>query len=353
MAKLPVIALKRIRNLTRLLTAPTAHKIRRVGFAVTGRCNSRCSMCDIWRKPRRRRPELTLAQIAALFDGHLFDHLDEITLTGGEPFLRPDIEDLYVYIRRRFPHTAITFVSNAIETVDIFGGREDDHPWTTIMFSLDGEADTHDRIRGVPGNHRRVLESVEYYRGRHPRVRLGLGFTVMPENHTEMRRVYDLSRELGAMFTMRVVVSGAGRYGHAKHGDGFTREMLDEVERDAHSIVTDLARSRGALQRRLNPDLTYFSRMVDYERRPRRMFQCYSGTHSVQLNSYGDVFPCIVRETPLGNVTETPFEDIWFSRDARECRRSIAAEECHCWTECEALPSLQRNFQLLKRRRLN
>ena len=52
-------------------------------LAVTLRCNSRCVICDIWK--RKNRQELSPVIYKKLPQG-----LKNIDITGGEPFLRND-----------------------------------------------------------------------------------------------------------------------------------------------------------------------------------------------------------------------------------------------------------------------
>jgi radical SAM protein with 4Fe4S-binding SPASM domain len=313
-------------------------------------------MCNIWAFYRGREgkeklaAELSLDQVRELFDRPVFSELDEVIVTGGEPFLRPDLEEMFVYFRTRFPRAAVTLITNGIKIVDILAGHEAELPWTTLLFSVDGIGETHDAIRGVRGNFNEVLGGLRYYRERYPDLKLGVSFTVLPGNCREVRKVYDLSRELGVAFTMRFAGSSATYYGNQGRDERFTEEMLEGVDRQVEGIVGDLARSRSFLHRHLNPDLYFFSQMVSYQRCPRRLFRCFSGTHSFFLDPYGNVFPCIYLEKPMGNAAHESFDEFWWGEEAERQRRSIANEECHCWSECEAIPSLQRNFELVKRK---
>jgi len=64
---------------------------------LTYRCNSRCAMCHLWQHPTLPEEEITPALLAKLPKG-----FSTITLTGGEPTLRDDLEEIVdVCIRRR------------------------------------------------------------------------------------------------------------------------------------------------------------------------------------------------------------------------------------------------------------
>ena len=72
----------------RLLTRPTPQRILRVNYAVTYLCDSRCVMCDIWKRyredPSGIAQELTTDEVAQAFAASAaLRGLDEISLTGG------------------------------------------------------------------------------------------------------------------------------------------------------------------------------------------------------------------------------------------------------------------------------
>ena len=54
---------------------------------LTYRCNSRCAMCHLWQHPTLPEEEITPALLAKLPKG-----ITTITLTGGEPTLRDELE---------------------------------------------------------------------------------------------------------------------------------------------------------------------------------------------------------------------------------------------------------------------
>jgi hypothetical protein len=53
---------------------------------------------------------------------------------------------------------------------------------------------------------------------------------------------------------------------------------------------------------------------------------------SAVVYANGDVGVCELH-TPLGNLRQKSFPEIWNSTEARELRESIARRECHCTTE--------------------
>jgi Fe-coproporphyrin III synthase len=90
-------------------------------------------------------------------------------LSGGEPTLRKDLPDLVsIYLK----HNKIRTVSvptngllpQRIASLASAIARLDSQLHVTFNLSIDGFEDTHDRIRGVPGNFRKSLETLRLLR---------------------------------------------------------------------------------------------------------------------------------------------------------------------------------------------
>ena len=349
MLTLPLKFQKGIHKIKRIISTPNPAKIKRINFAITYLCNSQCKICSIWKKYRNDtvspQQELDFSQIKRLFNQNKsFKELDEISLTGGEPFLRHDFRDIYQFFRQNFPRATIIINTNGLQAKDNWIKTKEDALWTVVLFSLDGLEETNDLIRGIEGSYQRVISTIKHYQKVFPSLRMGLSFTILPTNFHELREIYDLSRRLKLSFTMRFACNSEIYYNNSEIKLEWTDEMLRNVDADIQLIVKETAQSRNRLNRLLNPDLFFYSRMVYYQRNKKRLFQCFSGVHSLFLDPYGNIFPCIFLVESIGNVTKEPFDDLWFSKKAGQQRISIANEECHCWTECETIPSLQRNL---------
>jgi MoaA/NifB/PqqE/SkfB family radical SAM enzyme len=65
-----------------------------VSLEVTHDCVAKCVMCNIWKIPRYV-PNLPVEAWINLLSSDLFSDLRELDITGGEPFLREDLPDLF------------------------------------------------------------------------------------------------------------------------------------------------------------------------------------------------------------------------------------------------------------------
>ena len=91
-----------------------------------------------------------------LFDENaaFLSRLSHVSLTGGEPTLRTDLIDILRAIVRRHPRISLNLNTNAFNTAGLLRFVEAAAAETqrlTVMVSLDGMGEAHDRIRGIPG----------------------------------------------------------------------------------------------------------------------------------------------------------------------------------------------------------
>ena len=68
----------------------------------TYRCPMECKMCNIWKNPTQKSSEITPEEIKMLPD------VKFINLTGGEPFIREDLEDIVRVCFTKSPRVVIS-----------------------------------------------------------------------------------------------------------------------------------------------------------------------------------------------------------------------------------------------------
>jgi radical SAM protein with 4Fe4S-binding SPASM domain len=208
--------------------------------------------------------------------------------------------------------------------------------------SLDGLRETHNRQRGLDcfDNALEVIESL----GR-LEVSLQVSYTITPRNTGDILATYRLARERGASFSVQFGQSSSHYYGDRSISrTPWSEEDLQRVQAQISEIADDRWADLGTKSRLTDTTDYFLRRMVDYQRAPRRIFTCYSGTHSVFIDPYGDVYPCLMLDRKLGNAKRDGFDAVWDGPEALEVRRFIAERKCDCWTPCEAGPSLGRSL---------
>jgi len=65
-----------------------------LSLEVTHDCIARCIMCNIWKIPGQV-PNLSVPEWRGLLSSELFSDVRELDVTGGEPYMRDDLSDLF------------------------------------------------------------------------------------------------------------------------------------------------------------------------------------------------------------------------------------------------------------------
>ncbi|MCX6748012.1 MAG: radical SAM protein, partial [Candidatus Pacearchaeota archaeon] len=141
---------------------------RTVWIALTYKCNSRCKMCGIWKKykknPELAKNELTFSEFKEFIDKNRF--IKDITLSGGEPFLVPELEKMYLYIDSKGYHTGTAtnaiLKDKIIKTEESLLKKLSGKNFHGLTISIDGLEKEHDRIRGIKGLFNNALELVKW-----------------------------------------------------------------------------------------------------------------------------------------------------------------------------------------------
>jgi len=345
-----------------LFTKPQPEKIYHINFAVTYTCNSRCKHCHIWNiykeNPNAIEKELKLAEIERTFaESQCLKYIQSIGLTGGEPFLRKDFTDLCGFFIKKFPNAAISIATNALVPDLIIAGlikiMDTFSPKNSIFLSisLDGIGKTHDEIRGMPGNYFRVLKLINLIKKKAPSVNRGISFTIMPQNYKDLLEVYKISKENDIDFGFQFAQTSKSFYGNTENAFEWNEKKLNEVGRIIHSIFKEYTAKEKILKKMwlsfFAINKYYISRMVDFQKNPLRIDNCYSGTHSAFIDPDGNIFPCIMLNKKMGNIHEMNFDKIWLSEEAKKIREFIKEKKCACWTPCETHFSLERDYKII------
>ncbi|HUF64887.1 MAG TPA: radical SAM protein [Gemmatimonadaceae bacterium] len=249
-----------------------------VHFEVTLRCNARCDFCDYWKTdPRARDLEVRSFADAARFFRPLL-----VTFTGGEPTLRPDLEDLVravvAEVRLKYvmliTHGARLDVTRALSLWQAGINQ--------FNISLDYLDERHDRARGIPGLADRILRTV-------PQLRAvgidGVRFNtvIKRDNVPEIMPIVHRAKELGCGVNLSV-------YTDAKNGNRahlLPPEELGDVERLCRELLAFKDRNRGVIT---NSDY-YVAQIPRYLRGEMRE-PCRSGVRTIHLDPSGHVKRC-------------------------------------------------------------
>jgi MoaA/NifB/PqqE/SkfB family radical SAM enzyme len=131
------------------------NKPHHVQWMLTYRCNYRCRSCDVWRDQKPMK-ELSTEEVKMGLDILHKLGVMEIVLSGGNPLLREDIDEIIDHASRYFITTIYDNGSQAAKKVDAL--RKADF----VAISLDTlDEAKYDYLKGVPGALKNALDAVQ------------------------------------------------------------------------------------------------------------------------------------------------------------------------------------------------
>lgn len=290
-------------------------------YAVTWRCNARCVMCDTWQNKDGAELEITPDQWRGILkrDADFISGVRKVGLTGGEPFIRPDLVELIRIFHQAIPKARISVVSNGLMTERILERLAEIKsfcPQMVFSVSLDGLNQIHDKVRGIPGAFDKAMATMK------GALELGFtvtsGMTISAYNYDQIEPLHRLLSSLGVDFSCNLMETGANF-----HTAGETRAPgLDQAQ--SAKVKNDLKQF---------PHHYYMDNIRRRLEGQPRDLPCYSGLTSYFLHPNGDVAYCNLLGEPLGNLKETAFEDIADNPQTWQRRREL--RDCRCWSQCE------------------
>ena len=313
---------------------------------LTDRCNARCKMCfsheGMAEKSTTSRHEiLSLEDIERLLSHKRLANLVQLTLSGGEPFLRDDIGDIIRLYAKLHPYSRITVPTNGLLTgriSDILGRAVGMHPELnfSVPLTLLGVGEAHDNISGVKGHFTKLEETIKSLQAlrKHPNFKL-YGVTVLSSfNQDGVQEVVDYFR------------------GHRAEFDDFNILYTRGDPRDPASSDIQVSAYRRYREQLGNKGLLNFLernlwRLVDHEIEHREMdIKCNAGRKLLVVGERGDVYPCELMYNftdPLfGNLYDYGFDldSILDSKRASEIKNIVKEGGCHCTFECAIFSSI-------------
>ncbi len=286
-------------------------------------------MCDIWQKDHADEVEPSLYY-------HLPTSLREINLTGGEPFMRGDLETIVAVMVERLPKARIIISSNGLLVDRIAKAAPRLRALSSrlgVRISLDGDRATHDRIRGVPGAHDKAWASLEALRAGGISD-LGIGFTMMAGNEEQMLPLFEKAGASGLQFTSTVVHSSPIFFGE--------QESSTPDPAKAAAAYEELRRRQLRSAHPKDWFRAYFTAGVrDMAEGNPRSIVCQAGTAFFYLDPYGVVFPCHIEDWPMGHLEEG-YEHL-LAKSGEILERVRTCDE-NCWMTCTVAPMMREDL---------
>lgn len=241
-----------------------------------------------------------------------------VSLTGGEIFLRKDIIDIISYIRSL--QMRVILLSNGTLLNESIVDKLADlciTEFSTTIFSLDNTI--HDEITGVPGSLQRVLKNLRILKK--AGIRVQIKTPLMKANMNDFEIIREFCKENKFNF----------------HVSPLIFEKLDG--------------NKEPLKLRIpTEDLQKIIFSLDSETRNKHIYvndvPCAALHFSFAMNCRGDIYPCNSFFCKVGNIFENSLQEIWYESKILNQIRSMKKSDlpqcinCELKEECDRCPGM-------------
>lgn len=302
-------------------------------------CNMKCQHCFYWTS-LNKKDDLTKEEIFTL--SRSLGKLENLNLSGGEPFLRPEFAEIcrqfiqHNQVRQIYVPTNGFYTEKTVKAVtDVLAEQELDI--LAIELSLDGMPEFHDKMRVTNNAFKNAMatyEALVEVQKRDPRLRIHANSTAMDTNLDEIKQLstylYDRCPEMDH-HNLAII-----------RGDRKNPSLALPVLKEYEALYDYI--SRLWLPREQERYGSIVEPMLQWTKvktleKGKQVTPCTAGRLSAVVYANGDVSACEL-QSPIGNLRNNSFTEIWESAQAEKLRRSIAKKECYCTTEVFMWPSI-------------
>ena len=254
-------------------------------WELTFKCNHLCSFC--YNAPNGQR-EMTTDEIKRGLEKIAEFGVLYLTLTGGEPMVRPDFFDIATYAREL--GFAIRIYSNGYLIDEARARRLKEIHTFEIEISIHGaRPETHDALTGIRGSFAKVisaLENLQKYR-----IKTNLKCPITHLNQSELWEIHEIGKRYGSAVAFDPVITPRDDGDKSPLALSGTKEFLVRFFSDEFK---ELRYGRDVSKR---DDTTIQA-------------NCGTGRKSFTIDPYGNIYPCVQWRRKWANIQEVEDLDV-------------------------------------------
>lgn len=284
-------------------------------------CNLRCSHClSSSGEPAvgELSREEALDLVEQLHEAKVF----QVNFGGGEPFMRPDFEEILAACHARGIMTCVSTNGTLLDEARV--ARLAESSMIAIQVSMDGATrETCDAIRGR-GVYDKAIEAVKLLAA--TRIPTSINTVLTTQNCSEIPAMHEMARSLGVSLRVsRFRPSGRG-------ADNW--ESLRPTPTQLIEFSDWLAQSGD-----VRTGDSFFS-LTSQERQGLGLNLCGAAKLTCCVGPTGNMYPCAFLQTDrfkAGSLRENSFQEIWDNSEIYDSFRSLrihSCEECQRFDQC-------------------
>lgn len=246
--------------------------LKNVTIELLNGCNSLCIHCYLNCSAPKK---VEIKDVKRVVEQAALAGAMQITLTGGEPLLHPNIAEIVEYIKGH------GMAVNLLTSFNIERGK-----WLEIIPLCDkigisiygSNRDVHDRITRINGSFERMINNLEYLVDGKRCVTLNM--SIMKENIYDVEAMVAFAKKCNLPYRVNYILHGASI---EKHQIGFNDIILLKKVYDTNHDMKKVTTN----------------------------FMCTAGRYSLWVDVDLNVYPCVFFRMWLGNLYNQTLADIW------------------------------------------
>lgn len=304
-------------------------KIERPFFGmveITAHCNSRCVYCYCW-KTSHNAAEMPPDVCKTLFPQMISLGVRKLILTGGEPLLRDDLEEVIQIAYANQLHTSI--VTSGLTLTDRRLSTLTEAGLLGITLSLDSlDPTTYQKLRGVPLKRVHDALSIVSRLARDDELAVSINCVLTALNYQQVPQLVKFATEQN----IPVMIQPCNTDSQPEMA-----RLLPDAEhiRSVRTMIDALIdmKQKGAM---LLNSASFLRNITQYWAGGGvpPVSTCYYGYVNITVKHNGDIIPCW-RLPAVGNLHSESLIDIWHSEGFTQWRQKMVAGRCPgCWLSC-------------------
>ena len=310
-------------------------------FFVTNNCNAKCNHCFYSEQLNQSQKNLLTLDQVKDFSKQL-DKIVWLAISGGEPFLRNDLEEIYKLFCDNNKIEDLNLPTNGVltdviyeKTKNMLNSRKIKN--FNIVLSLDGTKDIHNEIRGINcydnvfNTYNKLIELKKQHKNLLIKVNTTLSnknIDVVPDLIAEVK-----SRMPEIDFHNFELLRGSPKDTNYKPPTTDQLEAIKPLIFKTWESYAFFGKKDLKAKIAINAKKLLFNSYIKTLNEKRQLFPCYAGRVHCVLDYNGDIYLCELGPK-IGNIKENNFEAIWNSENANKERGKILKKECYCTHSC-------------------
>lgn len=311
---------------------------------VSDNCPNKCSHCWYtrdWKDRNLVNKSLGFDEIEKISKS--IKYIRFLTITGGEAFLRDDIVDIVNVFNKNtkmsmcdIPTSGFNeeLISSKLEKIL----KSNPNLPFRVGLSIDGNETTHNRIRNNKDafqNAMKTLRSLKNFKTKFSNLDISIISTISEGNYEEANELFDfVYKELPDVeWSLNIMRSHENKTTvNPEVLDAYknlTKRISDRMRNinSRNSKVAGIISQKNSLRREI---------IIDILEHKRHGGGCAAGSLGGVIFNDGDVRPCEVLESSMGNIRDFGYDlkKVWNSNKAKSIRSDIQESNCICTHEC-------------------